>query len=256
MSAFGVHLVFDAQALDRAGLAALLVDPRWPAAMPLLQIRPVPGSGANVEKRKLARVGARGELEAAFAATTTLQVGLTASRSERDNDAWVYVDAAREPYPDGRFPYDLRAFARAPSEEWLELVHELARAVDAAHGSILVERDEAVLRSELWAQHEAHEGREVHPEPALITALATKRHGIGDRWVRPGRWGTYLSAAHVDAVGGREHIRAAVEPAVLRDVGTLLYVQLSPLADALAPAMRAKQDALAAVLAPLALPRT
>lgn len=255
MSAFGVHFVFDARALDRAGLAALLVDPRWPAAMPLLQIRPVPGRGA-VEKRKLARAAARRELDAALAASTTLQVGLAASRSEADNNAWIYVDAGREPYPDGRFPYDLRAFARDPGDAWFELVHELARTVGAAHGSILVERDEAVLRSELWGQHESYEGRELHPEPALITALATKRHGIGDRWVRPGRWGTYLSAAHVDAAGGRERIRAAVEPAVLRDVGPLLYVQLSPPADALAPATRAKQDALAALLAPLALPRT
>lgn len=254
MTAFGVHLIFDGAALDRPAVAALLVDPRWPATMSLLQVRPVPGTNAIVDKRKLAPDTARAELEAAFAAPTTLQIGLTTSRSERDNDAWIYVDAGREPYPDGRFTYNLRAFTRDPSDAWLELVHELATHVAAAHGSILAERDEAILRSELWAQHESYEGREAHPDPALITALATKRHGLGDRWVRPARWGTYLSAAHVAEVGGRDRIRAVVEPTILRDVGSLLYIQLSSLRDALAPATFAKQQALVTILAPLAIP--
>jgi hypothetical protein len=254
MTAFGVHFVFDGESLDRPRVAALLSDARWPVAMPLLMVRPVPGSGVIVEKRTLARATARDAIVAAFASPTTLQVGVTASRTERDNNAWIYVDAGREPYPDGRFTYNLRALARDPSEAWIELVHELAAGVGAAHGSIIAHRDEAILRSELWAQHESHEGREVHPDPGLITSLATKRYGLGDRWVRPARWGTYLSAAHVAEVGGRDRICNAVKPAVAREVAALLYLQLSSLAEAVAPATLAQQEALSSILAPLALP--
>ena len=35
MTAFGAHLVYDGATLDHGELARLLVDPRWPTAMPL-----------------------------------------------------------------------------------------------------------------------------------------------------------------------------------------------------------------------------
>nr|MDQ3368888.1 hypothetical protein [Myxococcota bacterium] len=201
------------------------------------------------------------ELRAALDSAAALQIGLATSTSERDNHAWIYVDSGREPDPVGRYPYDLRAMCRTPDDRpdamvaWVELVHELVTTVDAAHGTILATGDEAILRSEVWAQHESRDGRELHPDPTLITSLAVRRSGLGDRWVRPPRWGTYLRAEHVAALGGRERLVSIVQPPVVRDVGALLYVQLSDGPDtALAPATLARQRAFAELLAGLIVP--
>ena len=81
------------------------------------------------------------------------------------------------------------------------------------------------------------------------------RDELGERYVRPPGWATFLRRAHVDAVGGRDHLLAVVQPPVVHDVGDLLYVQLSAsVADARTPAAEARRRALAELLAPITVP--
>jgi hypothetical protein len=60
----------------------------------------------------------------------------------------------------------------------------------------------------------------------------------------------------VTAIGGRDRIVSVVKPPVVRDVGDLLYVQLSErVSDALAPETEARRLAFADLLAPITMPR-
>ena len=78
---------------------------------------------------------------------------------------------------------------------------------------------------------------------------------LGKEYVRAPRWGTYLSKAWLDRIGGVDAIRRAVEPAAIRELGgeeSLVFVQLtaSP-ADALGPAADAKRIALRRLMKPI-----
>ena len=68
---------------------------------------------------------------------------------------------------------------------------------------------------------------------------------------REPEWGTYLTAAHADAIGGVAAIRAAVEPYRILEAGGVVFVQLSPYDAALAPETEAKRQRLEALMAPI-----
>lgn len=68
---------------------------------------------------------------------------------------------------------------------------------------------------------------------------------------RAPEWGTYLTAAHADAIGGGAAIRAAVEPYRILEAGGVVFVQLSPYDAALAPETEAKRQRLEALMAPI-----
>lgn len=90
-----------------------------------------------------------------------------------------------------------------------------------------------------------------HNESARINRV---RNELGERYVRPPGWGTFLRPSHIEAVGGRARLLELVQPAVVEVVGPLLYVQLSRLGDALAPETEARRRALAELLAPITVP--
>src|SRR5262245_46999699 len=253
--------VYAADAIDRARAAGLACDARWPWKLPLLRVRPVPGPDAPRPVKKRLGKRARDEVAEALADPATQSVGLGASTSERDNNGWIYIDTGHDRASDGRYPFNLRAMCRAPEDRpeamaaWLEVAHELSGALGLVHGTIAAASDEAILRCEVWAQHESRDGRDVHPNPGLLSSLANRRHGIGDAWIRPPRWGTYLRPEHVAALGGRDRIVDVVKPPVVREIGELLYVQLSEHPrDALAEPARAKQRAFEDLAAPLVVP--
>lgn len=88
-----------------------------------------------------------------------------------------------------------------------------------------------------------------------ISGSGAARHGLGERFVRHPRWGTYLRPEHVAAVGGRERIAAVVQPAELRQVGDRLYVQLTTSPEtAQSPEALAKQRAFAELASPIIVP--
>lgn len=68
---------------------------------------------------------------------------------------------------------------------------------------------------------------------------------------REPEWGTYLTAAHADAIGGVDAIRAAVEPYRILEAGGVVFVQLTPYDAALAPETESKRQQLEALMAPI-----
>lgn len=73
---------------------------------------------------------------------------------------------------------------------------------------------------------------------------------------RAPEWGTFLARAHVDAIGGVDAIRAAVEPHRIVDEGGPVFVQLTPYADALAPDTEAKRARLEQLMRPVLTDRS
>ncbi|MBK9035979.1 MAG: hypothetical protein IPL61_32815 [Myxococcales bacterium] len=70
-------------------------------------------------------------------------------------------------------------------------------------------------------------------------------------YAREPEWGTFLQRRHADAIGGPAAIRAAVEPFAVLEAGDVVFVQLTPYADALSPAAEAKRVALEALMQPI-----
>lgn len=60
-----------------------------------------------------------------------------------------------------------------------------------------------------------------------IDLLKRWRRNVGRTYARHPRWGTYLNAGHVAAIGGVDRIRAEVQPARIDAVGELTYIQLT-----------------------------
>jgi hypothetical protein len=78
---------------------------------------------------------------------------------------------------------------------------------------------------------------------------------LGDKYVRRPRWGTYLRPAHVAAIGGRDRILAVVKPPVVRDIGDLLYIQLSErVSEATSDQAKARYRAFVELVAPITMP--
>jgi hypothetical protein len=70
-------------------------------------------------------------------------------------------------------------------------------------------------------------------------------------FAREPEWGTLLQRRHADAIGGPAAIRAAVDPFVLLEAGDLVYVQVTPYAEALSPTAEAKRAALETLMRPV-----
>ncbi len=189
-------------------------------------------------------------------------IHLVTSRADQSNHAWVVVDNGQpELAHEGvAYPLSARGMCRAdvPAgrslEAWLGVVRELASLVAAAQGVIWADLDERpiVARQFLTGSHQPKMPPDhPHNESARINRV---RNELGERYVRPPGWGTFLRQSHLDAVGGRARLVEFVQPAVVEDIGPLLYVQLSTLADALAPETEARWRALTELLAPITVP--
>ena len=76
-------------------------------------------------------------------------------------------------------------------------------------------------------------------------------HWTWGREAREPEWGTFLTRAHADVIGGIDAIRAAADPYRLVESERLVFVQLSPYADALAPETEGKRLALETLMRPI-----
>ena len=139
--------------------------------------------------------------------------------------------------------------------DWLAVMRELAETMQIGHGIICAEADErwTMARIFLMGTDQPRMPQDYpHNESSRIRNV---RREMGERYVRPPAWATFLRRAHVDAVGGRDHLLATVQPPVVHDLGDLLYLQLSAsVEDALAPETEARRRALAELLAPITVP--
>ena len=87
---------------------------------------------------------------------------------------------------------------------------------------------------------------------AQLDAVGSHLRQIGRAYARHPRWGTYLHAEHLAAIGGVDRVRAEVAPARIEPVGALTYLQLTDSIDtALTPEAGAKRRALEALMAPI-----
>jgi hypothetical protein len=246
-------------------LARLVVDPRWSHQFKLITIGYVPHQPRTPAFRGQIPVS---KLEDAvrdtLASASCEDVLFGVSRQDRLADAMFHIELGRGILLDGASPLTVRAMLRirgdasdnVAAQQWLELQHEILEVIGASHGVIVAATDENVLRAELWLSNIHLDGRPVHPDPAEISSYAVQRSKLGDEYIRAPRWGTYLKPTHVAAVGGRDKIISVVKPPVVREVGELLYVQLSErVADALAPETEARRRVFADLLAPITMPR-
>ena len=144
-------------------------------------------------------------------------------------------------------------------ERFTTLLHDLVAAVGAEHAVLGAwpTRDMAV--ADTWL------GRMILDTPtgdinlglppdfdAQRELTSSHRDRLGHDYARHPRWGTYLHAGHVAAIGGVARIAAEVAPAVIQPVGALTYVQLTASIDtALTPDAGAKRRALEALMAPI-----
>ncbi len=75
---------------------------------------------------------------------------------------------------------------------------------------------------------------------------------FGRTYARHPRWGNYLNDVHLEKIGGVERIAAEVEPAAIRRVGELTYVQLtSSVETGMSAEAGVKRDKLEALMAPM-----
>ena len=263
----GLWCIFSAPVVDDPGrideLVRLLTDPRWPWQPQLLHASSIPG-GPNTPqvkgKIRTAEIGAA--IRTALAATSTSRIELSCSRLFPSDRASIVIDSGRFSPGAERVPFEIRAQihvdelpAGMSAAPWIALCHDLVCAVRGVHAVIPVTQNRHALNDELYLSTTVVNGRLQHPDAMEIKRISKHRTHLGTTYVRPPRWGTYLSPEAVAAAGGRERIAEVVQPAVIADVGPLLYVQLSAaIDDALSAVTLAKQQELAKLLAPVMIP--
>lgn len=243
-------------------LARLATDSRWRGQFKLINIGHVPGGPIEpIFKGVIPRDRIAAATTEALASPNSQTVHFGRSRQDAGDRARLYLEPGRAPVYGGVAPHMCLARWRVVDDDaaamaaWCELMHELTSAMSAEHGIITAATNEDLLRIDLWLSNVSIEGRSVHPDPGEISSLAAQRSLLGERVRRP-HWGTYLNPAHVAAVGGRDRILEVVRPPVVRDIGKLIYVQLTErVEDALAPETQARRRAFTDLLAPITVPR-
>ena len=243
----------------------LLTDPRWPWQPQLLFAASIPRGPLTPQvKGKIRRLDLDGAIRAALTASSTSRIRLSCSKLNDSNRASIVIDTGRFSPGAERVPFEIRSQVHvhelpdAPSgASWIALCHDLVRAVRGVHAVIPVTRSRYAMNDELYLSTTTVNGRLQHPDAMEIQRINKHRTHLGTKYLRPPRWGNYLGPDAVAAAGGRDRIAAVVKPAVLAEVGPLLYVQLSAgFEDALAPATEVKRQELGTLLAPVMIPST
>ncbi len=245
-------------------VAALLTDPRWPWQPSTIRPTQRPGHAVYPwPKGKVARAALQATVRDVFASELSTGVDLVCARTDASNHAWAHIYNGRLAPHEEDVPFPLESLmlcrdATPPGKSvdaWLGVVRDVAALAYSVHGVVWVGDDEAPIfaRQYLVGRAQPRQAPD-HPANEIDRVLRARRE-LGERYVRSPGWATFLRSAHVEAVGGRARLLAAVAPPVVHDVGDLLYVQLSAtVADALAPATEARRRALADLLAPITVP--
>jgi len=255
---YGTELYKDAERVART--ARLMLDDRWPQRFTKWQVHPVTGT---VE-------GRRGKLPpepldqvaGALADSTTNWVELKTPGPEW-HDVSIKAGTERDLYPTHVCPF--RAMAsinvdklpapRTDVYRWVTLAHDLVSTVGARNATITVAPSGDVILDQSIPYL---------PDPnddLLIMgggpALGDAQRNVGGKYARYPRWGTYLHAEHVAAIGGRDRIAREVEPALFEQLDDLLYIQLTAgIDDAWTPAMWAKRLKLRKLMESILVPPT
>ena len=243
-------------------LANLLVDHRWPWAPCWLRY-------ASSDKRndsKAIRIGGKSgvlPLIEALARRDLLTVHLNRSAGSDDH---CTVALTLSDYGDRPLARSLRITCKAidlPAgktfESFLALTHEILDAVGAETATVGAWPTFNQAIGDTWLTRiilDTPTGDLDLGTPGAFVAqrdlASSHRYVLGRTYARHPRWGTYLHAGHIAAIGGVDRIRAVVEPAVIAPVGPLTYVQLTPsIATAMTAEAEAKRQAFEQLMAPI-----
>jgi len=248
-------------------VARILTDPRWPW-LPSL-VRPMQRPGHPTYPWKSGRIRAadlRDTVADIVASPLTLGAMLHLSKQGELDHAWYQVDNGQRSPSDIDFLYPFHAVAMCRGTElpsgasavaWIELMHELVKITRAPHAMIWAGTDwRTIVARQFLSGNPLPQYPPDHPAHEIDRARR-KRRDLGDRWIRSPAWGTYLKPSHVDAIGGREKIVKVVGPDVVRDVGELVYFQLSErVEDAVTAETERKRRAFEELAQPITVPRS
>lgn len=245
----------------------ILTDARWPWLPCLVLPTPRPGQGDYPwRKGRIPAAELRAAVTDMMGSPHTLGAALAVAKKQDLDHAWYQVDNGhRRPSHEGTvYPFRAIAMCRGTelpaaktANDWIGLMHELVEITRAPHALIWAGPDwrpiasrqylTGVPRPEYPPDHVTYEIDRVHRH----------RAALGERYIRPPAWGTYLKRAHVDAIGGRDKIVEIVRPDVIRDIGDLVYFQLSErVADAITAETERKRRAFEELAAPITVPRS
>lgn len=248
-------------------VAGLMLDERWPRRFKKWHVHTLP---QTVEPRrgKLPEPDSLAQVAAALAdpATDWVEVGTGGKQFD-----YIQVEAGtkKDLYRTYSCPFHLSAsicIGELPDKglavaRWVRLAHDLGVAIGARNGIITVG---PVTRG--FGGPTSHVISDISkpylPNPKndldIIgggTAGADGQRNVGGKYARYPRWGTYLHPGHVEAIGGRERIQREVQPALMQQIGDLLYIQLTAwIDDAWTPAMWDKRRALRRLMEPILVP--
>lgn len=141
----------------------------------------------------------------------------------------------------------------AQAESWFAAFRGLASECGLLAGIAMVGEEEGVHQDVTLGQW-IRNGVNKHPDPDQISRMCRKADHLGTRYAFFPRWGTWISHAHLDAIGGPAAIRTLVAPAQIEDTGSAWYVQMSSLEDAETPATLEKIRTMTHLMEPLLPP--
>lgn len=247
-------------------LARLLTDERWPWQPRIVRPEQRPGYELYPWPRgKIAAAKLRGVVHDIVRSPLSLGICLVTAQRQDLDLASLNVRTGQERPSDesSLYPFHALTLCRGTGleagksiEGWLELMHELVQLIEAPHALIWASSDyRPIVARQYLTGSVRPENPPEHPAHEIRRANHARRE-LGARYIRDPAWGTYLGAEHVAALGGRARIVEAVQPPVVREIGALLYVQLSErVADALAPEVDAKRRAFVALCGSISAPQ-
>ena len=244
--------------------AELLFDERWPVPPTYVKF----GGDHKRDDQSSKRVTAKtGPAYVSEGLQSPRYARLRAYKRIRDKDVtWLYVNAGVSGL---NWNFDaacgLQVLCRpedAPGQSLgaaITLFHDLVATTGALTGTLgiwptfdIANHDITLIRTILdtrWGEYDISLPPAFAEQCALVQS---ERKFIGKMWARHPRWGTYLNAAHVAAIGGVERIRAEVEPARIEPVGELTYIQLTETwQTALTPETEQRRQRLEQLMAPI-----
>ncbi len=245
----------------------LLTDPRWPWVPNIVRPTQFPGRELYAWKAtggKTARAALPAVVGDVLRSELTTGVNLVTGRTDPANHAWYHVKSGRPDIQHEGIAYPFPVYGECKTavplgksiDAWITVMCELAATMQISHGIICAEGDERWTLPRIFLSGGLPQPRMPQDFPANeTTRILNVRREMGERYVRPPAWATFLRRAHVNAVGGRDHLLATVQPPVVHDCGDLLYIQLSAsVDDALAPETEARRRTFADLLAPITVP--
>jgi len=117
--------------------------------------------------------------------------------------------------------------SRTQREAWVEAIVTAFDRLGSTQAIILVHEKYSVFSETTLTGYGSSSGGIHHPWPDEFDRVAHLRGRLGVDQIRFPRWGTLLSPAHLERMGGVARIVEVVQPAVVRELSGGTYFQLT-----------------------------